>query len=66
MHRLSLTGLLLLACTGVRAGEPPKADIHLTPGAAPPSPEIVAALAEKDRPLFDAVFGDWKLARVIS
>jgi len=57
MHRLSLAGLLLLACAGVRAGEPPKAEIHLTPGAAPPSPEVVAALAEKDRQLFDAVFG---------
>lgn len=57
MHRLSLAGLLLLACTGVRADEPPKAEIHLTPGAAPPSPEVVAVLAEKDRQLFDAVFG---------
>jgi len=57
MHRLSLAGLLLLACTGVRAGEPPKAEIHLTPGAAPPSPKVVAVLVEKDRQLFDAVFG---------
>jgi hypothetical protein len=33
------------------------AQIRLTPGAPLPSPELVATLAEKDRQLFDAVFG---------
>ncbi|TXH70945.1 MAG: nuclear transport factor 2 family protein [Lysobacteraceae bacterium] len=32
------------------------AEIRLTPGAAPASPELIATLAEKDRQLFDAVF----------
>lgn len=36
---------------------PQRATIRLTPGAAPASPELIAALAEKDRQLFDAVFG---------
>jgi hypothetical protein len=52
--------LALLSCTAVAsAAEPParEAPIHLTPGAAPASPDLVAALAEKDRQLFDAVFG---------
>jgi Domain of unknown function (DUF4440) len=40
------------------AGKPAEkpAEIRLTPGAPPPSSELVAALAEKDRQLFDAVF----------
>ena len=33
------------------------APIHLTPGAAPASAELVATLAAKDEALFDAVFG---------
>lgn len=33
-----------------------EAPIHLTPGAPPASPEVVAALAAKDLQLFDAVF----------
>ena len=34
----------------------PEAPVHLTPGAPPASPEVIAALAEKDRQLFDAAF----------
>jgi hypothetical protein len=52
--------LALLSCTtaaSARESQTPEAPIHLTPGAAPASPELVAALAEKDRLLFDAVFG---------
>lgn len=37
--------------------EPHAAEIRLTPGAAPAPPELVATLAEKDRQLFEAVFG---------
>lgn len=37
--------------------EPRAAEIRLTPGAAPAPPELVATLAEKDRQLFEAVFG---------
>jgi Domain of unknown function (DUF4440) len=57
---------LLLVCLSIpfhsaEAGDepvqaPPPA-IHLTPGAAAASPELVATLAEKDRQLFEAVFG---------
>ncbi|HEX8703456.1 MAG TPA: nuclear transport factor 2 family protein [Myxococcaceae bacterium] len=36
---------------------PVAAPIRLHPGAEPPSPELVAQLAELDRQLFDAVFG---------
>ena len=54
------TLLLLLAPSAVLAGPPdsstPKAPIRLTPGAVA-TPEMVATLAEKDRALFDAVFG---------
>lgn len=51
--------VLLLAAASASAGKsgPPEAPIHLTPGAAPPSPELVAELAQMDRQLFDAVFG---------
>lgn len=37
--------------------EPRAAEIRLTPGAAVASSELVATLAEKDRQLFEAVFG---------
>lgn len=58
MRRFLLPALLSCAALA-SAAEPttPEAPIHLTPGAAPASPELVAALAEKDRQLFDAVFG---------
>lgn len=58
MRRIALLGLLSCAAIAF-AGEPQRreAQINLTPGAAPASPELVAALAEKDRQLFDAVFG---------
>ena len=39
------------------AAPPAEAPIHLTHGAPPPSAALVAELAEKDRALFDAVFG---------
>jgi hypothetical protein len=39
------------------AAEPKQAVVRLTPGAPPASPELIAELAEKDRQLFDAVFG---------
>ena len=58
MRRIVL--FALLSCVAaVSAGEPQarEAPIHLTPGAAPASPELVATLAEMDRRLFDAVFG---------
>jgi hypothetical protein len=38
------------------AADPPQAPINLTPGAVA-TPEMVKALADKDRALFDAVFG---------
>ena len=38
------------------AAEPPNAPINLTPGAVT-TPEMVKALEERDRALFDAVFG---------
>jgi hypothetical protein len=57
MRRVFPGSSLVLACAVVRAGEPPQAEIHLTPGAPPASPELVALLAEKDRQLFDAGFG---------
>ncbi|HEY1140294.1 MAG TPA: nuclear transport factor 2 family protein [Lysobacter sp.] len=37
-------------------GDPPQAPINLTPGAVT-TPEMVKALEERDRALFDAVFG---------
>jgi hypothetical protein len=43
-------------CTLAAEPQHPKAAINLTPGAEPPSPEVIAALAEKDLQLFDAVF----------
>ena len=45
-----------LVATAAPQQTEPEAKVNLTPGAAPPSPELVAALAEKDRQLFDAVF----------
>jgi hypothetical protein len=49
--------LASLAFCTAQAAEPVAAEIRLTPGAAPASPELIAALAEKDRQLFEAVFG---------
>lgn len=51
--------LTFLACAAAASAAEPRreAAINLTPGAPPPSAELVAALAEKDRQLFDAVFG---------
>jgi hypothetical protein len=48
--------LALLAPFAVFAQAKPEAEVHLTPGAPPASPEVVAALAEKDQQLFDAAF----------
>lgn len=48
---------LLLAAVLPFAALAQDAPIHLTPGAAPASPDVVATLAEKDRLLFDAAFG---------
>ena len=52
--------LLLMASTAAFAappdGDPPQAPINLTPGAVT-TPEMVKALEERDRALFDAVFG---------
>ena len=49
--------LLLLALAPLAAfAQTKEAQVNLTPGAPPASPEIVAALAEKDLQLFDAVF----------
>jgi hypothetical protein len=58
MSRIVLLALLSVAAAAF-AGEPNprEAAINLTPGAPPPSPALVATLAEKDRQLFDAVFG---------
>ena len=58
MSRIVLLALLSVAAAAF-AGEPQprEAAINLTPGAPPPSPELVATLAGKDRQLFDAVFG---------
>jgi len=46
----------LSVCTMAAEPQHPKAAINLTPGAEPPSPDVVATLAEKDLQLFDAVF----------
>lgn len=58
MSRIVLLALLSVAAAAF-ASEPQtgEATINLTPGAPPPSPELVATLAGKDRQLFDAVFG---------
>lgn len=56
MNRLALSALLTAASLPA-GGAPPEAVIRLTPGAAPPSPELVAELEALDRRLFDAVFG---------
>ena len=55
---LALTCAMSAALAGNAAAQQPKpeANVNLTPGAAPPSPQLVAALAERDRQLFDAVF----------
>jgi Domain of unknown function (DUF4440) len=57
MYRLLVSSLLCCVATLGGAAELPIAEIRLTPGAAPASPELIATLAEKDRQLFDAVFG---------
>ncbi len=58
MTRISASILLtlLFLVPSVRAADG-VAEVRLTPGAAPASPELIALLAEKDRQLFDAVFG---------
>lgn len=58
MMRMPVLMLLMLLSfvPGVSAADE-VAEVRLTPGAAPASPELVALLAEKDRQLFDAVFG---------
>ena len=58
MRIAALLGLFVVASAAAAAppGTPPQAPINLTPGAVA-TPEMVAALAEKDRALFDAVFG---------
>lgn len=48
------TLLFLVPCVRAADGV---AEVRLTPGAASASPELIALLAEKDRQLFDAVFG---------
>ena len=55
---LALTCAMPAAFAGNAAAQQPKpeANVNLTQGAAPPSPQLVAALAERDRQLFDAVF----------
>lgn len=57
MRRIPSCLLASLACCIAQAAEPVAAEIRLTPGAAPASPELIATLAEKDRQLFEAVFG---------
>lgn len=57
MRRIPSLLLVSMACFAAQAAEPPAANINLTPGAAPASPELIATLAEKDRQLFEAVFG---------
>ncbi len=57
MYRFLASSLLFCVATLGIAAESPVAEIRLTPGAAPASPELIATLAEKDRQLFDAVFG---------
>jgi uncharacterized protein DUF4440 len=48
---------LLLASSAAPSPSPKAAPIQLHAGAAPASPELIATLAERDRGLFDAVFG---------
>ena len=58
MMRVSALMLpVLLSFVSCASAADKVAAIRLTPGAAPASPELVALLAEKDRQLFDAVFG---------
>jgi hypothetical protein len=52
-----LLGLWLSAMAASAAEPPVRAEIRLTPGAGPASPALVATLAQKDRELFEAVFG---------
>lgn len=58
----SIVGALFLVSIALKspagfAAESPSALIHLTPGAPAASSALIAELAEKDRQLFDAVFG---------
>lgn len=58
----AIVGVLFLLSTALAsptgfAAEPPPAAIRLTPGAPQASSALIAELAEKDRQLFDAVFG---------
>jgi Domain of unknown function (DUF4440) len=65
MYRIAVSALFFSATISAKAAdlatEPPlesrTAANRLTPGAAPAPPELVATLAEKDRQLFEAVFG---------
>lgn len=61
LRNISALALAFASVQSAAAAEPPAspppANIHLTPGAETASPELIAALAEKDRQLFDAVFG---------
>lgn len=57
MRRMPSVLLASLVCFAAQAAEPPATKINLTPGAPPASPELIATLLEKDRQLFEAVFG---------
>lgn len=57
MRRIPSVLLASLVSFAAQAAEPPATNINLTPGAAPASPELIATLTEKDRQLFEAVFG---------
>lgn len=57
MRRIPSLLLASMVCFAAQGAEPPAANINLTPGAVPASPELIATLAEKDRQLFEAVFG---------
>jgi uncharacterized protein DUF4440 len=64
MKRLLAAAALAWLATSPVAGAPPSPPpattppaINLHPGAAPPSKELIDTLAERDRTLFDAVFG---------
>jgi Domain of unknown function (DUF4440) len=56
-HAFDTTVVEASASSVTQAAEPQPAEIRLTPGAMPASPELFATLAEKDRQLFEAVFG---------
>ncbi|GAA4781126.1 nuclear transport factor 2 family protein [Lysobacter hankyongensis] len=57
MRRIPSLLLASMVCFAAQGAEPTAANINLTPGAAPASSELIATLAEKDRQLFEAVFG---------